>query len=215
MTMAIFMRGLRLSLAPAAAKTALTRHSVRGIIDYPINSYTLSLYDLLLHKSDLPPNDEDYLRVVHNEYFKKKFGDAKRIFIYDSIPIVDPETKSHIPKRLAAVLPLEVENLGTIPIPFILYPGAPGGLYLGTKPVQILKNLNILKEVFTSRYPYILKDATLSHGEMKMQKPLYACSVPLPHESTETGTYNEICCNILGLEALWHFPNLLRVREDQ
>ena len=79
-----------------------------------------------------------------------KISEVKRS---DSVPIVDPTTKKRIPKRLAAVLPLEVEKLGVIPIPLILHPGAPGGLYLGTKPVRILKELNILKDVFTSRYP--------------------------------------------------------------
>ena len=50
----------------------------------------------------------------------------------------------------------------TILIPFILDPCAPGGLYLGTKPVHILKHLYTLKAVVISRYPYLLKDATLS-----------------------------------------------------
>lgn len=214
MAIATLVRDLRL-MSLWLAQGAKPKPLLRGIIDYPIDSYTSSLHDILLHKSDLPPADKDYLRVVDKEYFRNKYGEAKRIFIYGSIPIEDPTTKKYIPKRLAAVLPLEVEKLGVIPIPFILYPGAPGGLYLGTKPVRILKELNVLKEVFTTRYPYVLRDASLSHGEMKMPKPLYACPVPLPHESEETGTYGDVCCNILGLEALWYFPNLLQVREDE
>ena len=215
--MATLVRGLRLMrLLPApGTKPSLSWHSVRRIIDYPMDGYTSSLNDLLLHKSDLPPADKDYLRVVNKEYFKNKYSEAKRIFIYGSIPTVDPNTKKHIPKLLAAVLPLDVEGLGTIPIPFILNTGALGGLYLGTKPVRILKELNVLKEVLTPRYPFVLKNASLSHGEMKMPKPLYACPLPLPHESEATGTYGDICCNILGLEALWYFPNLLQVREGE
>ena len=210
--MGTLVRGLRLMrlwLAKGAKpKPSLEWHSVRGIIDYPFN-------DILLHQSDLPPADEDYLRVVDKEHFKKKYGDAKRIFIYDSVPIVDPATnyKERVPKRLAAVLPLEVEKLGVIPIPFILDSGAPGGLYLGTKPIRILKELDILKEVFVTTYPYVLRNASLSHGKMKMEKPLYACNVPAQHESEAMGTYGNVCCNILGLEALWHFPNLIQCRE--
>ena len=215
--MGTLLRGLGLlRLQGAKPKPSLKWNSVRGIIDYPINSYTSSLNDILLHKSDLPPADEDFLRVVDKEYFKNKYGEAKRIYIYGgSGPIVDPITKKRIPKRLAAVLPLQVEKLGTIPIPFMLVPGAPGGLYLGTTPVRILKELNILKEVFTTRYPFVLRDASLSHGKMKMAMPLYACRVPSSHESEETGTYGSVCCNILGMEALWYFPNLLQVREDE
>ena len=209
--MGTLVRGVRLMRLWLAPKPSLEWHSVRSITEYPIDTYTSSLNDILLHQSDLPPADEDYLRVVDKEHFKNKYGEVKRIFIYDSVPIVDPTTKKRIPKRLAAVLPLEVEKLGVIPIPFILHPG---GLYLGTKPIRILKELNILKDVFTSRYPYVLWDASLSHGKMKMEKPLYACRVPIPHESEETGTYGNICCNILGLEALWYFPNLFQVRED-
>ena len=192
---------------------SLKWHSVRGIIDYPINSYTSSLNDMLLHKSDLPAADEDYLRVVDKEHFNKKYGEVKRIFVYDSVPVLDPASKKRIPKRLVAVLPLEVEKLGVIPVPFILDPGAPGGLYLGTKAVRILKELNILMDVFTTRYPFLLRDASQSHGKMKMEKPLYACRVPRPYESEETGTCGNVCCNILGLEALWYFPNLIQVRE--
>ena len=71
-----------------------------------------------LHESDLPPADKDFLRVVDKKYFKNKYGEAKRIYIYGNGPIVDPITQKRIPKRLAAVLPLQVEKLGTIPIPF-------------------------------------------------------------------------------------------------
>ena len=145
--MGTLLRGLGLlRLQGAKPKPSLKWNSVRGIIDYPINSYTD-----ILHKSDLPPADKDFLRVVDKEYFKNKYGEAKRIYIYGSGPIVDPITKKRIPKRLAAVLPLQVEKLGIIPIPFFLDYGAPGGLYLGTTPVRILKELNILKEVFTTR----------------------------------------------------------------
>ena len=98
--MSILLRvGLHRSrLAPVAAAAAamIIRHSVRDIMDYPFPGHESSLYDLFLHKSDLPPYDEDYFKVVDKEYFTKKYGDAKRIFIYDSAPPVDPDTQQRI-----------------------------------------------------------------------------------------------------------------------
>lgn len=43
--------------------------SRRGILDVPSLG---SLGDILLHKSDLPPKDPDFLKVVDCEYFRKK-----------------------------------------------------------------------------------------------------------------------------------------------
>ena len=101
--------GLHRSLAPVAAKAMITRHAVRGIIDYPMNSYESSLYGILLHKSDLPPFDDNYFRVLAKEYFIEKYGDAESIFIYESAP-PSATQQVRIPKRLAAVLPLDVKN---------------------------------------------------------------------------------------------------------
>lgn len=190
-------------------RTLVNRPSTRGIIDFPFSP----LSDILLHKSDLPPKDPDYLRLVEPEYFRNKYGEAKRIFIYDASPKLDAQTKLRIPRRHAAVLPLEVRNFGVIPIPFILDAGAPGSLYLGSKPLQLLRDMNVIKEVISSEYPYLLKDATLRHGEMKLE-PVFACAVPYPHESEEGGTLGHVCCNLLGAEALWHFPHLLQFREE-
>lgn len=184
-----------------------TRPSRRGLLHFPSLS---SLGDTLLHKSDLPPKDPDYLRVMDQEHFRKKFGVVKRIFIYDTIPKLD-KNKRRIPRRYAAVLPLEVKELGVIPIPFIMDTGAPGALYLGSKPLDILRQLNILREVITHEYPYLLKDAALCHGDTRLE-PVLACSVPHTHESEEGGTLGDICCNILGAEALWHFPDLLHFK---
>ena len=95
--MAILLRVyLHRSLSPVA-KAMITRLSAWGIIDYPMNSD-------ILHKSDLPPYDDDYFKVVTKEYFIEKYGDAKRInFIYES---ASPGTQQlRIPKRLEARAP--------------------------------------------------------------------------------------------------------------
>ena len=72
MAMGTLVRGLRLMRLWLAPKPSLEWHSVRGITEYPIDTYTSSLNDVLLHQSDLPPADEDYLRVVDKEHFKNK-----------------------------------------------------------------------------------------------------------------------------------------------
>ena len=186
---------------------------IRGILDYPSQSYESLLTDILLHRSDLPPIEDDYLKVVDKEYFRKKYGDAKRIFIYAPVPTIDPMSKQRIPKRFAAVVGLEVRKLGVIPIPVILYPGAPGSLFLGSKPLEILMEMNLIQEVITGEHPYVVKNAVISHGEWKIN-PVFVCPVPRPHESQDAGTLGNICCNILGAQAFWHLPSLLRMREE-
>lgn len=91
--------------------------------------------------------------------------------------------------------------------------GSPGGVYLGSKPLEMLRELNIVREVY-SRYTYLLKDAALCYGDLKME-PVFASQVPHPHETEEGGTLGNVCCNILGVEALWHFPDLLKFRPDE
>ena len=93
----------------AIAAVKYSRPSRRGILDYPGLS---SLGSFLLRKTDLPPRDPDYLRVVDREHFRKKYGVVKRIFIYE-----DDAPQSQRPlRKYAAVLPLEVRELGVIPI---------------------------------------------------------------------------------------------------
>lgn len=209
---AFFWRGLGCSRLTRI--TTVTRPSIRGILDYPsLQPNSSSLFDILLRKSDLPPIEEDYFKVVDREYFRKKYGNAKRIYIYSPIPRIDPKTKQRMPKRYAAVVPLTVRNLGVIPVPVMLDSGAPGSLYLGSKPLEILMNMNLVQELSTTDHPYVIKNATLSHGEWEVE-PVFVAPVPRPHESQDTGTFGNICCNILGAAALWHLPNLLKLRED-
>ena len=209
---AIFWRGLGCSRLTRI--TTVTRPSIRGILDYPsLRPDSSSLLDTPLHQSDLPPIEEDYFKVVDREYFRKKYGNAKRIYIYSPIPEIDPKTEERIPKKYAAVVPLTVRNLGVIPVPVILDCGAPGSLYLGSKPLEILMNMNLVQELTTTDHPYVIKNAILSHGEWELE-PVFMCPVPRPHESQDTGSFGNICCNILGARALWHLPNLLKLRED-
>ena len=78
--MGTLLRGLGLlRLQGEKPKPSLKWNSVRGIIDYPINRYTSSLYDILLHKSDHPPAEKDFLRVVSWERFNNKYGEGKWI----------------------------------------------------------------------------------------------------------------------------------------
>lgn len=196
------------SLRLGRSLTATRCRSIRGILDY-----ASSLTDMLLHRSDLPPIEHDYLKVVEKEYFRNKYGDAKRIFIYAPVPTIDPMSKQRMPKRFAAVVGLEVRKLGVIPIPVILNPGAPRCLYLGSKPLKILMEMNLIQEVITGEHPYVVKNAVISHGEWKID-PVFVCPVPHPHESQDAGTLGNICCNILGLQGLWQLPNLLRMREE-
>ena len=197
-------RSLRLGRSLTAARC----RSIRGILDG-----ASSLTDILLHKSDLPPIEHDYLKVVEKEYFRKKYGDAKRIFMYAPVPTIDPMSKQCMPKRYAAVVGLEVRKVGVVPIPLIMNSGAPGYLYLGSKPLEILMKMNLIQEVFTGGHPYVVTNAVISHGEWKID-PVFVSPVPRPYESQDAGTLGNICCNILGAQGLWHLPNLLRMREE-
>ena len=113
---------------------------------------------------------------------------------------------------------LEVRKFGVISIPLIMDSGAPGCLYLGSKPLEILREMNLLQEVVIATggpagHPYVAKNAVISHGEWKID-PVFISPVPHPHESQDAGTIGNICCNILGAQGLWHLPNLLRMREE-
>ena len=106
---------------------------------------------------------------------------------------------------------LEVRNFGVIPIPVILDNGAPGSLYLGSKPLGILIEMNLIQEIFFNEHPYVIKNAMISHGKSGKLDPVFVSPVPRPHESQDTGTLGNICCNILGAQGLWYLPDLLQI----
>ena len=85
-------------------------------------------------------------------------------------------------------------------MPFIVDTGAPSSVYLGTKAVKLLKDLNILEEISGSLYQYLVH-GSLCYGEEEIH-PILINPVPSPHESALSATLGHPCCNILGIEAV-------------
>ena len=73
-----------------------------------------------------------YGTVLDWPQFRCMFGDAKRLHVYGMHPKLNT-TQQPIPRRWAALLPLEVQEVGVIPLPFILDTTAPLGVYLVTR----------------------------------------------------------------------------------
>ena len=140
-------------------------------------------------------------------YFRQEFGDGKRLYAYDARPHHNT-AEQPIPRRYAAVLALESRDIGVMPIPFLLDTGAPLGLYLGTKAVERLRELKVLEDVVRRDCPYLITKAALWYGKQRIS-PVLECPVPHPHETAAHGTLGNMCCNILGLQVLWHFHDLL------
>ena len=86
----------------------------------------------------------------------------KKMKIYDTIPKYDSRGLK-IARRRAIVLPLKIQG-GVIPVPFIINTGAPDSVYLGTKAVQLLKDLRVLHDVVGTAYPYYMVDGALCYG---------------------------------------------------
>ena len=181
-------------LSPRPAKNPI-KLLIRGVFD----GYLSRAHDILLHRQDLPEIDEDYLKLLHPERFREKFGIAKKIPIYDIYPRYD-EMDNKIATRWAVVLPLRIKTNGVIPIPFIVDTGAPNTVYFGTKVLQLMRELHVLEEVLSTEYPYLVRGA-LYFGEKEIN-PLYVCIIPPLHESKARGTLGHPCCNLLGLEAI-------------
>ena len=116
--------------------------------------------------------------------------------IYDTIPKRDAHGFK-IARRRAIVLPLKIQGGA----PFIVNTGGLGSVYLGTKAVQLLKDLRVLRDIDGTVYPYIMVDGALRYGVEKIY-PLLVCLVPQVHESQSLGTEGHMCCNILGMEAV-------------
>ena len=63
------------------------------------------------------------MKPVSSEYFREKYGNMKKIVVYDPAPRIDILGEP-IARRLAVVLPLKLQ-LGILPIPLIVDTGAP------------------------------------------------------------------------------------------
>ena len=181
----------------ATALNSLRQRSRRGIIDGPLE-------DILLHKLDFPKLEHDYLTVVSKKWFEDKYGSGKISTIYSpSMP--------DMPKRWTAVLPLELEDGAVIPLPMIIDTGAPGMLYLGSKPLLILNKLGLIKEVIQSSSFHYRVCGKLTYGFATINE-VYAAEVPAIFEAIGSEVRGDIRCNILGLPGI-AMLELLQVRK--
>ena len=157
--------------------------SARGIING-----ALPLDDILLHECDLPPADPDYLKILEEKLFIEKYGGGK---VY-TIRIAGTKRM----RRLAVVLPLKIAKSKVIPIPCVVDTGAPGLIYLGSKPLELLYAMNLVKEIPSSEFQYLV-NGVLCYKEREVT-PVLASDVPHGHESLEVR--GDVRCNILGLD---------------
>ena len=181
----------------ATALNSLRQSSRRGIIDGPLE-------DILLHKVDFPKLEPDYLTVVSKKFFQEKYGSGKISTIYSpSMP--------YMPKRWTAVLPLELEDGKVIPLPMIVGTGAPGMLYLGSKPLSVLNKLGLIKDVVLSQMFHYRLSGKLTYGSTTITE-VYAAEVPNIFEAIGSEVRGDIRCNILGLPGI-AMLELLQIRE--
>ena len=177
---------------PLFAAASTSRGVVNGAMDY-----------FLFREFDLPPADPDYLTVMPEEKrFVEKYGDGKWFKIHH------PEAE--ILRRLAIVLPLKIAGDKVIPIPYIVDTGAPGLIYLGTKPLDILNGMNLLTHVMHDDEVKYLVNGVLTFGKKEVTQ-VFASDVPPPRESIYIR--GDIRCNLLGLEGIERL-GLLEIRGD-
>ena len=157
----------------------------RGIID----DGSLPLHDVhKLHQSDLPPADPDYLKILEEDLFIEKYGGGK---VY-KISIAGTDKV----RRLTVVLPLKIAKSKVIPIPCVVDTGAPGLIYLGSKPLELLYTMNLVKEVPSNEFRYLVNGVLCYRGSEVT--PVFASDVPHGYESLEVR--GDVRCNILGLD---------------
>lgn len=160
----------------------------RGIItgtDFPVSEF-------LLHEYDLPPADEDYLKIIEKENFIRKFGRGPQL-----LKVLSPNRASL--RRLAIVLPLCIKDNEVIPIPFIVDTGLPEFMCLGSGSVNKLRELEIIKDV-NGMHSFCLM-GSLSTGEVTVDQP-YASSLPIYFE--EASIRGDPRLNLLGLIGIQH-----------
>lgn len=155
-----------------------TRRIINGALD-----------DILLHQWDLPPDDPDYLTVLQEKRFLEKYGIGKFHKIY--LPEMNRT------RRLAVVLPLKIADGKVIPIPYIVDTGAPGLIYLGSKPLDILSKMGLVKQVQYSEFQYLLS-GVLTYGNNEITQ-VFASDIPGIHEAIDVR--GDVRCNLLGLDA--------------
>ena len=167
---------------------AAYKYFKRRLIDLPLD-------DILLREGDFPPLESDYLTLVKKKYFLDKYGIGRVNTIFSSSPNLT------LMRKVTVILPLETKLDGyVVPIPFIVNTGAPGLIYLGSKPLEKLNELDLIKgELPESNFHYRL-DGKLTYGKNEIE-PVLATKVPPIFEQVDSGVQGDIRCNILGLHA--------------
>ena len=164
-----------------------TRGLINGVLD-----------DILLHQWDLPPDDSDYLTVLKEERFIEKYGIGKF-------------HKIHLPtRRLAIVLPLKIAADKLIPIPYIVDTGAPGVIYLGSKSLDILSKMGLVKQVQYNEFQYLLS-GMVTYGKNEITQ-VFASDLPGAHEGLDVR--GDVRCNLLGLDAALNL-GVLKMGDDE
>ncbi len=143
--------------------------------------------EFLLQEIDLPKPD---LRVINKQLFIKKFGEKPPL-----LKVYTPVEKSI--RRIIMTLPLHVKGDNIIPIPFIIYTGAPHFAFLGTGAVMRLQDEMAIVETVGS-HPFRLQ-GRLCRGNLCIDNPPVSL-LPLHYE--EFAVRGDPRLNILGLPAL-------------
>ena len=169
-----------------------TRGLINGVLD-----------DIrVLHQWDLPPDDSDYLTVLKEERFLEKYGIGK----FHKIYLTDPKRT----RRLAIVLPLKIAADKLIPIPYIVDTGAPGLIYLGSKPLDILNKMGLVKQVQYNEFQYLLS-GMVTYGKNEITQ-VFASDLPGAREGLDVR--GDVRCNLLGLDAALNL-GVLKMGDDE
>ena len=89
-------------------------------------------------------------------------------------------------RRLTVILPLEIKDGGVVPIPFIVNTGSPGLIYLGSKPLEKLNKMGLIKGERPESAFHYLVNGVLTYGKNKIRE-VYATEVPPLFESIDSG----------------------------
>lgn len=150
----------------------------------------------------IPPDDPDYLTVLDEKRFLGKYGVGKFFKIH--LPHVDSA------RRLAVVLPLKIAHGKVIPIPYIVDTSAPGLIYLGSKPLDILNNMGLVKQVHYNEFQYLVS-GVLSYGKNEITQ-VFASDIPGIHIAIDIR--GDVRCNLLGLDAALNL-RVLKTGDDK
>ena len=170
---------------------ALVRRSFRNILVLPRRGLFDTLASehpqpvILLREADLLPSHDDYLKKINKNDFQ-----PSRV-----IPVMEGDMW----RRLAIVLPVEVNRKTVIPIPFICDTGDPFFMHLGTGAYTELQRLGMIKDVEqTQKYASYKLRGTIYYGDVRIKDP------PSYHlgDDYEKGMKGDIRLNLIGLAGM-------------